>query len=369
MVGLVKFFRHLRKLQIEPLLASLTFVCFLTISTSSFALETTTENSEKLQSEKIEKERDAQVQKIISSLTNYLPANLLQISETTAFSKYVLLVDKSLRKLFVYERNGAGISLVAHFDADIGKNDGNKTKRNDHKTPEGIYFLNEELAPPAIPFSLYGDKAFTTNYPNFFDKLENKTGDGIWLHAVPDTIPLTRGSRGCVVVRNESIQKISKYIQLRETPILIFDKVDYITKQEHEKRTQHFRDWLENWRKSWESQQIDDYLANYDERFQAPGGFNYKRWVNHKRRLKRNYEFIEVSLAQPFLLLHRNQLIIKTLQKYTSDKHTDYGVKTLHVAINKDNDYSIVREEWNEAQETGELIGMKTTEPNQGKTN
>lgn len=302
-------------------------------------------------------EQTERLNKILTS-KDHLPANLLQISDTVAFSKYVFLVDKSLRKLFIYERDGASISLIDHFDADIGKNDGNKTRRNDHKTPEGIYFLLQKKAPPEIPFSLYGDKAFTTNYPNFFDRLEKKTGDGIWLHAVPDTIPLTRGSRGCVVLNNESIRKVDKYIKLKETPILIFDQVDYISKEEHDRRTQHFRDWLEKWRQSWEGSDIDSYLGFYDNRFEAPGGFNYERWVNHKKRLKKNYEFIQVNLSQPFLLLHRNQLIIKTLQKYTSDKHTDYGVKTLHVVVNGENDYKIVREEWQRARETGELIGM-----------
>lgn len=298
------------------------------------------------------------LEKILSA-QDHLPANLLQISDTVAFSKYVLLVDKSLRKLFVYERDGSSISLVAHFDADIGKNDGNKTKRDDHKTPEGIYFLDKKLAPPEIPFSLYGDKAFTTNYPNFFDRLESKTGDGIWLHAVPDTVPLTRGSRGCVVLRNESIHKVSQFIKLRETPILIFDQVDYISKDEHDRRTKHFRDWLEKWRKDWEAEDTTSYLSHYDPRFEAPGGFDYNRWIDHKKRLKKNYKFIQVNLSQPFLLLHRNQLIIKTLQKYTSDQHSDYGVKTLHVVVSKENDYKIVREEWQRAKETGELATSK----------
>jgi murein L,D-transpeptidase YafK len=260
--------------------------------------------------------------------------------------------------LFIYQRDGSSISLVDHFDADIGKNDGNKSRRNDHKTPEGIYFLLTKKTPPEIPFSLYGEKAFTTNYPNFFDKLENKTGDGIWLHAVPDTIPLTRGSRGCVVLNNESIRKVDKYIKLKETPLIIFDQVDYVSPEEHTKRTQHFRDWLEKWRKSWEDQNIDSYLSFYDSRFQAPGGFDYDRWMNHKKKLKKNYEFIRVTLSQPFLLLHRNQLIIKTLQKYTSNKHTDYGVKVLHVVVQGDSDYKIVREEWERASESGEIMSM-----------
>ena len=299
----------------------------------------------------------AEGEKTSTEASQKLPANLLQISETDAFSKYVLLVDKGQRKLFVYERQGSTIKLTEEFDADIGKNDGNKTKRDDHKTPEGIYFLESNLKSPKIPFETYGKQAFTTNYPNFFDLLEQKTGDGIWLHAIPDSVPLTRGSRGCVVVRNEVIQKVEKYIKLKETPIIIFDHVDYITPEEHAERTAEYRNWLNDWKTAWETKDLDKYLSYYDERFKAPG-FNYKSWVAHKTNLKNKYEFIKVALSQPFLLLHRNQLIIKTLQKYTSDQHTDYGVKTLYVTIDKNKKHKIVREEWVRSKEDGQVLGQ-----------
>src|SRR3954471_5546251 len=92
-----------------------------------------------------------------------LPADLLQISSTDAFSKYVFLVDKKERKLLIFERSGETIRKIDEVPADIGKNDGNKTKRDDHKTPEGIYFFQSRLEPPQIPFNLYGKMAFTTD--------------------------------------------------------------------------------------------------------------------------------------------------------------------------------------------------------------
>ena len=72
------------------------------------------------------------------------PADLLQISSTEAFSKYVLLVDKSERKLLIFERSGETIHRLLDVSADIGKTDGNKTKRDDQKTPEGIYILQKK---------------------------------------------------------------------------------------------------------------------------------------------------------------------------------------------------------------------------------
>ena len=286
----------------------------------------------------------AQLLNTSQSKTDVLPLGLLQISETETFSKFVLVVDKSDRKLMVFERAGEKVKLVDEFPADIGKSDGNKTKRDDHKTPEGIYFLEKKLSQPEIPFSLYGDLAFTTNYPNLFDLREGKTGSGIWLHAIPDSVPLTRGSRGCVVVRNEVIKKISDYIKLGETPILIYDDVKYISKDQHEKKRQEMNQFIEKWRSAWESQDIGTYMSFYDNNFKAPG-FDYQGWMKHKQNLKKKYDFIKVGLSQPYILLHNDQLIVKTLQRYESNLHIDYGVKTIY-ALRGPEGYRIIREEW-----------------------
>ncbi len=289
-----------------------------------------------------------------SELTDRFPADLLQISNTLAFSKYVFLVDKQERKLFVYEHSGETIRKIDEVPADIGKNGGNKTKRDDKATPEGIYFFQKKLFPPEIPFNTYGRMAITMDYPNLFDQRENKTGHGIWLHSIPDTVPLTRGSRGCVVIRNEMIQKISDYIKLGETPMIIYDHINYVSKDEHDQRRSEMTAFLKSWKDSWESMDIDKYMSFYGEDFKTAGFNSYNAWKNHKLKLKNKYEYIKIELSQPFVLIHKDQLIIKTLQKYTSNQHTDYGVKVLH-ALKRNGKYQIIREDWSPAKEDGTL--------------
>lgn len=285
------------------------------------------------------------------------PSDLLQISDTTAFSKYVLLVDKKNRKLLVFERDGDTIKLLEDIPADIGKNDGNKEKANDHRTPEGIYFFDKKLTSPQIPFNLYGKMAFTTDYPNIFDRRLKKTGNGIWLHSVPETVTLTRGSRGCVVIRNEELAKVENYIKLRQTPMIVYDKIDYVAKDEHDRRRKELGDWLESWRAAWASQDIDRFVSFYAPDFKAPGFPSLNAWEKHKRRLAKQYKTIKVTLSQPFLLLHNEELIVKTLQKYESDKHTDYGVKVIH-AVKTAAGYKIIHEEWTRADEHGETNAL-----------
>lgn len=288
-----------------------------------------------------------------------LPAELLQISSTDAFAKYVFLVDKTQRKLLIYERAGESLHLLEELPTDIGKKSGNKTKRDDHRTPEGIYFLTNKLKAPEIPFSQYGSIAYTTNYPNLFDQLNGKTGSGIWLHAIPDTVPLTRGSKGCVVVRNEEIKKLGKYIQLKETPLIIYDSLTFVPKEQHDQKRIEMTNYFEGWRQAWEAQDFEKYKEYYDPRFTAPG-FKYNSWIAHKSNLKSKYKYIKVTFSQPFMLIHKNELIVKTLQKYESDQHTDYGVKMIYALKNESGQYKIVREEWTEAKEDGSLMSAAT---------
>ncbi|MBC7372288.1 MAG: hypothetical protein H7326_12020, partial [Bdellovibrionaceae bacterium] len=66
--------------------------------------------------------------------------------------------------------------------------------------------------------------------------------------------------------------------------------------------------------------------------------------------MKDQYEFIKVQLSQPFMLLHKDQLIVKTFQRYESNQHTDFGVKTVY-AVKTDSGYRIIREEWKRVKE------------------
>lgn len=281
-----------------------------------------------------------------------VPANLLQIPYSSNFySPYAFVVDKSARVLTVWQQSQGGLKEVAHFPADLGKNSGEKTTQGDFKTPEGIYFLQEKREGPGLDFSLYGKRAFTTDYPNFFDRLAGKTGGGIWLHAVPDTVPLTRGSKGCVVVRNEVIMDISQYVKLGRTPILIQDKAQLVPTRDLERSSNEVARWLEGWRASWEAKDINTYITHYSDEFHSLN-MNRHQWRNYKSRLARLYKSIAVRLSKPLIFVDRTNAIVRFLQEYNSESHSDIGEKVLY--LKKTNEgYRIVGETWSE--ESGDL--------------
>lgn len=277
--------------------------------------------------------------------TNLVPTALVSVSKENIFSKYYLLADKSQKKLFLFENKDQKPVLLSEFPSDMGKNAGDKTKANDHKTPVGIYFLQKSITQPEIPFELYGNLAFTTDYPNIFDKRDGKTGYGIWLHAVPDEVPLTRGSRGCVVVRNDVIKELKNYIQLEQTPLLILDQVELAEQKEHEAQRKKFLQHFENWRLAWESQSIDEYMSYYDSTYRNDD-MNYKQWFRHKKKLKELYSYIKVQIDPPLVLRNKDMVVIRFIQRYESNLHKDYGEKTIHARYDESRGFKIIREDW-----------------------
>lgn len=277
-----------------------------------------------------------------------VPEGLVSLSGRSEFSQHIFVVDKSKRVLRLYQLDNNVPRLVDEFPSDLGKHVGPKAKANDFRTPVGIYFLQKKLQPPEIPFSLYGSLAFTTDYPNIFDKRDAKTGSGIWLHAVPDRVALTRGSRGCVVVRNNVVRKLADYVHLQQTPLVIYDKIKEVTADEYLSQRDTFLKFVDTWRQAWQKEDVDTYIKFYDPTFYN-SEMNYSQWYNHKKRLKGTYKFIEVKFSEPLILRNDDQVVIRMLQHYKSDLHEDFGEKTIHAHYSPETGFRIVREDWKPA--------------------
>lgn len=273
------------------------------------------------------------------------PAEVLNLSPEQLIQTNALLADKTSRQLYMMQLSNFNLGQTdSVFDIDIGKNGGNKTKRDDKKTPEGIYVLQQKKTPPEIPFDLYGTMAFTTNYPNVFDKFENKTGSGIWLHSIPDNVALNRGSKGCVVLRNDAIKKVENHISLNKTLLIINNQIHWLTSDEHDKKKNEALAWLKGWKDLWEKQDIDTYIQNYSEQFSDPT-FNKKTWYKHKMNLKEKYKFVKIGISEPNVFNLKDQYLFQFVQDYESDGHKDKGIKNLYV-IQENGKFKILREEW-----------------------
>lgn len=274
-----------------------------------------------------------------------VPENLALISSGDVSPKHIFIADKENRTLTVWTHEKEKPILVGAFPMDIGKLQGDKISEGDHRTPEGIYFFQERKEGPGLDFSLYGKRAFTLDYPNYFDHRVSKTGSGIWLHAVPDTTSLLRGSRGCVVVRNNIIEQLTPYIKLKSTPLLILDKVNYVPDDKITTARKELQDWVQSWKTAWESKDLEKYLTFYSADFKAQK-MDKKKWRQYKSGLNERYQTISINVKDPFLLMKKNEAIISFIQDYKSDGLKDLGEKTLYVQKNEQGKFEILTEIW-----------------------
>jgi len=279
-----------------------------------------------------------------------LPAHLVSVpTRSDYYLPYIFVVDKTARSLEIWKSevsaNGQRQFIrSAAYPADLGRRTGDKVSEGDHKTPEGIYFLLSKLEGSTLDFKLYGSRAYTTDYPNHFDSLDGKTGSGIWLHSVPDDVPLTRGSRGCVVVRNDIVKTLDPYIRVGRTPIVISEKVEKRSIVEMEASQAKLEKWLESWRSTWETKSLDDYMKFYDEDFET---LKMKKadWRTYKSRLGEKYSQISVKISQPLALEQRGRAVVRFVQSYSSSGISDLGEKTLHL-VNRKGEWKIISETW-----------------------
>ena len=276
---------------------------------------------------------------------NRVPSSLVQISpHPLYYSPYAFVVDKKARTLTVWHQDGGNLTSVASFPADLGKFEGEKKSAGDRRTPNGVYFLQQKLEGASLNFNLYGKRAFTTDYPNFFDRIDGKTGNGIWLHAVPDTVALTRGSRGCVVVRNEVIMDLTQYVKLGKTPIIIQDEVELLDSAAAKESSSQLSNLVEKWRSSWEAKDIESYIGFYGSAFRSMK-MNRDQWKTYKNNLNASYKTLQVKFSRPVIYAYKNRAVVRFLQSYTSDQHSDFGEKVLYLAKEGD-EYKIIGEEW-----------------------
>ena len=250
---------------------------------------------------------------------------------------YALLVDKQEQLIYLYQGTQDGPKLYKQFRCTTGRNNnGTKLREGDLKTPNGVYFFRGILEDDQLP-EKYGVRAFPMDYPNDFDQMRNKTGSGIWLHAVDedDRVAKSYDTEGCVVVTNSDIMELSEYITLWDTPIIVDDSLDIPTSDDYSRERTSVLDFIETWRESWENKQIDNYMDCYDERFTGYGRTKAQH-RSHKARLNRNYKTINVKLTDINVYSFHNYLVVSFNQEYRSDRYHSVGRKKLYLARDGD---------------------------------
>lgn len=289
------------------------------------------------------------------------------------FTNNVLVVEKSTHKLYVYSLQDQKISLTKTFDIASGKSAGNKTFQGDRKTPEGIYFLEDFYSEDYL-LSQYGDSAkiygagaFTLNYPNQFDRLNKKTGHGIWLHSTDDDTRVSKGldSKGCVVATDSDIRQISKYINLKRTPIVIAEDLSFLKNETFDINKAKLKYFFNSWAESWQTKNFKSYISHYSKLyFYDPKKGNFKSYRNYKKSIFKRSQSPQIAFSNTTILKFKNTAIISTTQDYKSKNINDIGRKVLYLKMNDTYDWRIIKEEWSKLKPLSEEIFFKKVSSN-----
>lgn len=257
-----------------------------------------------------------------------------------------LAVDLKQSRLYVFENHDGYPRQVADFYISMGRAGSGKEKQGDLRTPLGVYFVQSYI-PPSQLADKYGSGAYPINYPNAWDDHNGRTGYGIWLHGTRSGTynrpPLA--SEGCVVLPNDDLLEVGRFITLGQTPVVIGEDLQWLDADQWQQQKQQVNAIFERWLDDWQSMKTSDYLSHYSEEF-SNGKQNFNAWVKHKRRIAGQKSFVEVKAKHLSLLLHPNEdVMVATFnQHYNSDNFSSQSWKRQYWHKEADGQWRIIFE-------------------------
>ena len=182
----------------------------------------------------------------LSPVPGTVPAPFVSLAPSV---KHAVAVDVSRSRVYLIENGPQGPTLIREYYASIGKNGMVKQLAGDQRTPLGVYFVTREV-PPARLAPRYGKQALVLNYPNPYDRLQGREGDGIWLHGVPANLysRAPMATDGCIALANPYLAELAGFIEAQGTPIVIAEHLEWATPADLRQRHAEFIASFDRWR-------------------------------------------------------------------------------------------------------------------------
>ncbi len=267
-----------------------------------------------------------------------IPKYLLKMQ---AEQRHAIVVDTTRSRLYLFENNNGEPRYISDYYFTQGKAGAEKNREGDQKTPLGVYFVTSSLPLEKLG-DFYGVGAYPLNYPNEWDKRLGKSGHGIWLHGVPkDTFSRApRASNGCVVLSNPDMTDVGKSLQPGLTPVIISDKVEWVTPEEWRSQGERFKGELEAWRRDWESLDNERYLRHYSRNFSA-NDQDFDAFSAYKRQVHAGKSALQVKISDISLFQYpgKDNLIVVTFTQ-------DYRSSNLNNVMKKRQYWQLENSQW-----------------------
>lgn len=198
-----------------------------------------------------------------------IPSQFQALSPRT---RHAIAIDASQSRLYLFENRASGLALVADYYISVGKSGLEKSTEGDFRTPLGVYFITSNLNPKSLA-DFYGSGALPINYPNELDSKRGKTGGGIWLHGTPvkqfSRPPLA--TDGCVVLANPDLAQIVRTVEIRTTPVVIAQRLQWVNPNLARSDSKPFEAALTAWQSAKSSGNLEQVLNFYSPDFNSRG--------------------------------------------------------------------------------------------------
>ncbi|RPH52210.1 MAG: hypothetical protein EHM85_03735 [Desulfobacteraceae bacterium] len=262
--------------------------------------------------------------------------------DTDGGAEYAIVVEKESQQLFVYSFDG--VFREAHrFKCSTGKNDGPKSVLGDSRTPEGIYYSDREYEKKDLS-AIYGSRAFPVDYPNVLDRIAGKTGNSIWLHGT-DKPKKPKDTNGCVVLDDQDIDTLSKYIRFNRTPVIIAEKLNYVPADSMRRTGESIREFLYGWVDSIKNGTYQEYVKFYDYDY-VPDISWWSDWNNERKKLYSEKKSFNVVPEKISIVGHNRIYSVLFEQTVKTGKNESFaGIKKLFLS-ERDGEFRIIGEEY-----------------------
>ncbi|EHQ2109771.1 murein L,D-transpeptidase [Campylobacter jejuni] len=259
----------------------------------------------------------------------------------------IVLTNKTDKILRVYSYEDGKIRKDFEQKEIITGLMGDKKIEGDLKTPVGFYELGRKFN-PGDPY--YGPFAFATTYPNLLDKVQGKTGGGIWIHGYPlDGSRLDKfKTRGCIALFNNNLEKFAQVVQDKKVFVMTEEKEKIRAKKD---QIASLLADLFTWKLAWTNSDTNTYLSFYDEQeFKRFDKMKFEQFASMKksifsRKEDKKIKFSDINISPYPNLENETMYRISFYEDYYTKNYQFRGDKILYVKIDSKGKMKILAEQ------------------------
>ncbi len=273
-----------------------------------------------------------------------VPAFVLEIPVSVAD---VFVADAGNAAIYRFERDDGGVRLAAESYMSIGSKGVGKARAWDRKTPLGVYFVTEQLDTSKL-HQKYGFTAFPLDYPNAWDRRNNRTGYGVWVHGVEgsDQRP-PFDTDGCLALPNAELQAMQAHFIPFTTPVIVASELEWISEQRALELRHGLRQAVLDWANSLTNGDLTAYLSMYDEDF-VYRGMQRGEWASFRLQRFRSGPTSSVRVDDLLLLADPSDAglyLSRFRQHLTSNGRTSVTTRRLYWRLADTGEFRIVAED------------------------